>query len=825
MLKNWLLVAVRNLLRHKLYTTINVVGLAVGLASCLLIMLHVRDELSYDRWVPEADRVVRIHTSYEIPGRAPFRTVRSAGKMMDAYTQTYPQQVESAARLVPVRLSVLRDGSAMAQTVTFVDPAAPDMFGLTLDDGTSVTRLLSDPSALLLTRVTARKYFGDLDPVGRTVTICCNNGQRTEMRVAGVLRDLPRATHLDLEMIAAIDPVRFSRQSNILDTWTSVNVYTYLKLRRAADIAELAADNIRFMDTVVPVTRPEGVQRVSDYYRHHFMPIADIRLHAGPQAGDLGDMRPSGSAELVAALSLVALLILALGCVNFTNMAVARSSLRGREVAVRKVLGARRRALVVQFLGEGALLVLFALLVALGLMEIALPAFNGLTGKALSIPLLEWQFLLMLAGLVVLVSILGGAYPALYLSGFQPARILKGENAVDGGGTRLRGLLVVLQFSVAIGLSVITLVVYQQTLFATGADLGFDRQHVLAVRNMGGAAFDDTRRALMEEVRRLPGVREVALSSDVPTDNSENNDYFTLMGSGDPGKVINYQSLGDGFLELYKVAPLAGRLFDPAFGTDLLRPAAQGEIAHGGALINEAAARLLGFQAPGEAVGRVLRTELIRDQVSEITIIGVIPDIRFRSLKYGIQPTIMFQDENQYRVLSIRFDGRDPAALLSQVQSLWGRMAGDRPFNAAFVEDMIAAQYDEERVQATVFATFSGLAILVACLGLYGLSGFAARRRTKEIGLRKVFGATVAQIVALLVWQFSRPVMIANLIAWPVAWWLLRGWLDGFEQRVDLSPAYFVAAGVTALIIAWVTVAGHAATTAMAPPIKALRHE
>ena len=226
-----------------------------------------------------------------------------------------------------------------------------------------------------------------------------------------------------------------------------------------------------------------------------------------------------------------------------------------------------------------------------------------------------------------------------------------------------------------------------------------------------------------------------------------------------------------------------------------------------------------------EAVGRVLRTELIRDQVSEITIIGVIPDIRFRSLKYGIQPTIMFQDENQYRVLSIRFDGRDPAALLSQVQSLWRRMAGDRPFNAAFVEDMIAAQYNEERVQATVFATFSGLAILVACLGLYGLSGFAARRRTKEIGLRKVFGATVAQIVGLLVWQFSRPVMIANLIAWPVAWWLLRGWLDGFEQRVELSPAYFVAAGVTALIIAWVTVAGHAAATAMAPPIKALRHE
>ncbi|MFV3077587.1 ABC transporter permease [Niveispirillum fermenti] len=822
MLRNWVTVALRNLLRHKLYTAINILGLAVGLASCLLILLHVRDELSYDAWVPDADRIVRVHTSYEMPGRGPLNTVRSAGRMMDAFTQAYPAEVETAGRLLPFRQSVLRDGTAIEQVVTYADPSILSLFGFTFIAGDPATAL-SDPSSLVLTESAARKYFGDADPMGRTLTLCCIGADRYDHKVTGVIRDLPRATHLEVEMLAPPVPQRLAPFPNLLDTWSSVNVYTYLKLRKVGDVARLAADNKGFLDRVVP-HNGEGML-ASDFASQFFMPIRDIRLQARAQAGDMGDMKPIGDAGLVAALSLVAVLILALGCVNFTNMAVARSSLRGREVAVRKVLGARRRSLVAQFLIEGALLVAGAVLASLVLMEVGLPAFNGVTGKDLSLPLLDPLFLGALGGLALVVTLLGGAYPAFYLSRFQPARILKGENAADGGGARLRGLLVVLQFAVAIGLSIVTLVVYRQTLFVTSADLGFAREHVLAVRNLGGQSFEGTRQALLEEVRRLPGVRAVALSSDVPTDNSENNNGFTLAGSGEQSKAMSYQSLGDGFLELYHVKPLAGRLFDPAFGADMIRRPADGETGRAAAIINETAARLLGLSDPSAAVGRVLRTGFYNHVPFDLTIIGVIPDVRFRSLKYGVQPTVMYQQEAQYRVLSVRFDGKDPAALLSQVEDIWGRMVTDRPFKAAFVEDLITAQYNDERVQATVFAAFSGLAILVACLGLYGLTGFAARRRTKEIGLRKVFGATVAQIVALLVWQFSRPVMIANLIAWPVAWWLLRDWLDGFDQRVALSPAYFLAAGVAALLIAWATVAGHAAVTAMAPPVRALRHE
>lgn len=822
MLRNWIIVAVRNLLRHKAYTAINVLGLAIGLASCLLILLFVRDELSFDAQVPDADRVVRVHSTYNVPGRAPFRTVRSAGRMAEAFANAYPEQVQAVARLASFDTSILRDGQAIAQQVTFADPAALSMFGFQFLAGDASTAL-ADPSALVLTQSAARKYFGDADPIGRTLTLCCIAEERYEHRVTAVIHDLPRASHLQIEMLVPIVTTRWAALPNIFDTWTSVNVYTYLKLSNVGDVAALAADNAAFLDRLMP-PNAQGV-RTSDSYSQSFMPVRDIRLQARQQAGDMGDMKAPGDAGLVAALSLVALLILALASVNFTNMAIARSSLRGREVAVRKVLGARRAGLVAQFLTEGGLLVLAGIVAALVLMEVALPAFNGVTGKELSLPLTDPSFLVSLGGLALLVTLAGGAYPALYLSGFQPARILKGEDAADSGGSRLRGVLVVMQFAVAIGLSIITLVVYRQTIFATVADLGFDRTHVLALRNLGGAGFEPTRQTLMEEIRRLPGVREVALSSDVPTDNWENNTGFTLAGAGEQQKVLNYQSLGDGFLELYRVAPVAGRLFSQSFGADQVRMPEAGKAGHASAIVNEAAARVLGITDPRQAVGRTLRTSFGPNLPFELTIVGVIPDIRFRSLKYGVQPTVMFQNERQYRVMSVRFDGRDPSALLTQVQGIWRRMISDRPFDAAFVEDLIAAQYNDERVQATIFAAFAGLAILVACLGLYGLSGFAARRRTREIGLRKVFGATVMQIVALLVWQFSRPVMLANLLAWPVAWWLLREWLNGFDQRVDLSLFYFALAGGGALLIAWATVAGHAAMTAMAPPIKALRHE
>ena len=823
LIANYLTVALRQLARNPLYSAITVLGLAIGLASCLLILLHVEDELSYDRWAPDADRVYRLHTTTEIPGRSPFRTVRSAGFMKQAYLEDYGDVFETGARLFADRVTLIRDDEPFSQTIGMVDPAFTDIFPVETVAGEG-TAALKDPTALLLSERAARKYFGDADPVGRTLTLCCVGTEKFDYRVAGVFRDFPRASHLELEVLAPIDEERFKALPNIFRTWTSVNVYTYFKLRPGADIGRVEADVPAFIDRHISMSN--AAQKASDRIRQHFMKLEDIRLHSRAQAGDLGDMKPSGDATQVYTLATVAALILVIGCINFTNMAVARSLRRAREVAVRKVLGAGRLQVAAQFLGEAVLLAGISIVAALVLAEVAMPWFNDLIGKELTLAYGDPGLWLRLAALVLLVGVLGGAYPALYLSGFRPARILKGERlreSAAGGG--IRTVLVVVQFAISVGLMTVTAVVFSQTLYVRGAELGFDRDNVLILRNVGGSVPAATASALTEEVRRLPQVEAAVRSSDVPTDNDENNTRISVSGGEPEGQVMNYIGTDYGFFDLYRIPVLAGRGFDPARSADpLVRPEKAGDPSTGSVILNESGARRLGFRNPADAVGQTATFQLFRTGPTTATVIGIVPDVRFRSLKYDVQPSFYFHGEPAFNDLSVRFRG-DPAALMAEMERVWRRMVPDRPFTASFLDDMIEAQYADEARQAKAFAAFSGLAILVACLGLYGLSSFAAERRTKEIGVRKVFGATVWSIVRLLVWQFTRPVLLANLIAWPLAWMFLADWLQGFDRRIDLSPLYFAGATLAALSVAWATVAGHATRVARAKPVDALRYE
>ena len=827
MLRNWFTVAFRSMLRSPGFSAINIVGLAVGLASCLLILLHVRDELGFDRWIPDGDRVYRVHSTYTIPGRSDFRTVRSAGRMKDALLAAYPATLESGVRLTRFNTTVTAGTEPFSQPIIFADPNALEFFGLRLLRGDPATAL-ADPSGVVLTPEAARRFFGTDDVMGRTLTVCCVGPQRYEYRVTGILEPLPDASHLAIEMMAPIVPERFAPFPNILDTWTSVNVFTYLKLAPGASIQELRSDNPRFIDRHIPPGDGPDARAPSDSVKQEFVNVRDIRLFTKDQAGDIGDLRESGDWALVAGLGIVAALILALGCINFVNMAIARSTLRAREVAVRKVLGAGRRQVMAQFLGESVLLTLVSAVLALGLVELFLPAFNDLLGKELALDLGGWRDWAALAALLLAVGVFGGLYPALHVSRFRPAGILKGEQDRNlGGASGLRTTLVVLQFAIAIGLMTVTSVVYHQTLFASQAHLGFDRDGVVVLRGLGGAVPEAQRNAFIEAVRRMPEVKAASLSSDVPTDNRENNTGFKRTDQPDRAFGINYLSFDYGMLELYGVRPVAGRTFDPAFGTDTVRRPPQDDRSQQNAtvILNEAGVRLLGYESAAEAVGGTLEATFFQNVPYRLTIVGVIPDIRFRSLKHDIQPTIVFNLPQFFNSLSVRVDADDPAAFLDRLNRVWRSHIPDLPFNARYLDDMIEGQYRTERVQATAFATFSGLAILIACLGLYGLSAFAAERRTKEIGIRKVFGATVGHIVRLLVWQFSRPVLLANLIAWPAAWWFLSGWLEGFDRRIELTPIYFLAAALLALAIAWITVAGHAARVAARRPIHALRYE
>jgi len=822
MLGNWIKVALRSLWRHPTFTFINLFGLAVGLASCLLILLHVRDEASYDDWVPEAGQVYRVHSQFEIPGRTPFRTVRAAGRMKDAFLADYAPALEAGARLLNFDLTVQHDGEAFAQSINMADPAFLDIFPLALTDGRPA--VMADPRGALITATAARRYFGREDVVGETLTICCIGPETMDYRIAGVLADLPRTTHLDIEVLLPMDPGLFARAPNILDTWTSVNTYTYLKLRPGASIEELRQSNGAFLDRHVSPDAADGGP-ASRWYTHRFVALPDLRLHSREDAGDVGDLKPMGDFALVVGLTLVAGLVLFLAAINFAGMSIARSTLRAREVAVRKVLGGSRGQVAAQFLAEAAMLAALAAVVGLGLVELVLPGFNGLVGKDLAVPYGEPSLYAALLGLVAAVAVVGGSYPALHVARFKPAPILKGETDRSlGGASGIRTVLVVVQFAIAIGLIIVTSVVFAQTLFVRQAELGFDRHGVVVMRNLGAGVTLSARSALVEEIRGLPAVREVSLSTDVPTDNQENNTGFLVEGSGQPGQTLNIIGVDHGFFGLYRVTPMAGRAFDEARADAMTLPEGDGAVGAGSVILNESAALRLGFADPRDAVGRTLASEF-GDRPYRLTIIGIVPDIRFRSLKYDVQPTVYYNRPTAFDNLSLRVATDEPAVLMEQLRAIARRHVAGQAFDARYLEDMIAAQYRDESVQATVYATFTGLAILVACLGLYGLSAFAAERRTKEIGVRKVFGATVAQLIRLMVWQFSRPVLLANLLAWPVAWWFLSDWLQGFDRRIDLSPLYFLAAAGMALVVACVTVAGHAARVAVRNPVQALRYE
>ena len=831
MWRNYLVVALRNLWHNKLYSAINIAGLAIGLAAGVLILLFVRYELSYDRWLPNYERIVRLHTGYHEPDRPPFVTVRSAGRMRAQVESLAPDLIETSTRLLQLSATIVRDGIGFDDTISFVDQSFFDVFDLPLIAGTKEAAL-ADPSAMAVTESTAIRYFGRTDVVGETLEVCCLEGRRLEIRIAAVIADLPKATHLDISMLMPIEEEMFSFAPNLFETWTSVNVFTYFVLRDGVHPREVE-DRIwdwvdtesPFLDDAPPI--PQG-RRLSEFVHHTLMPVPDIHLDARQQGGSIGDMKPLGDARLVSALSGVALLILGIAAINFTNLATARAVCRAREVGLRKTLGASRPAIAAQFLGEAVLTALLALALALALVELALPLFNHALDRALSF---DWSDLSLLGPLLLATLAVGaasGLHPALLVSRYRPSEVLHGSRSGEGGGAgRLRNALVVVQFAAAIGLIVCTAVTWRQTLFARAFDTGLTVEHRLALRNIGRAESAGHRDAIRNALLALPEIEAVTFSSDVPSEDSENNTGVQILGAGagEP-KVINYYSVDHGWFEAYGVAPVAGRLFEEARPADTVRPPADdGASGSGSLVLNVAATRQLGFATPQEAVGQTARIDMFRMGPVDFTIVGVVPDLYFRSIRFGVRPSMYFRRTDSFRTATLVTRAGDMAALAQEVERVWREIVPSVPFALEFVDELVARQYAEDAAQGRLFAAFSGLAILVACLGLYGLAAYATERRTREIGIRKVMGATARDIVRLFAWQFTRPVLVANAVAWPVAGWLMYRWLESFEYRIGLSPAPFLLAGFATLLIAWITVAGHAMRIARTHPAVALREE
>lgn len=837
MFKNYLITAWRNIVKNGVFSIINIAGLALGLMSCVLIMLFAQDESGFDKWLTDSDRIVRMHSAYYTPDNPPFLTVRSAGNMMEAVRDYASNEVEDGVRLIRFDATVRKEEGALAETVTFVDGSFFNMFDLPFLYG-SKDSSFKKPYDLIITEDMAMRYFGKSDVVGEVMTICCLGEEPSLVPVSGVIKNLPDATHLDLDMLVYVDPTLVENNRG-LNTWTSVNVYTYFKMRPGISLEQFQQRLTYWVDNESPFRQlfKENIgelaadAKISDNVRHKLMYLEDLHLSAREDAGNMGDLTPMGDKTLVITFSMVAALILLIACINFMNLSTARVSHRAREVAMRKVLGASRAQVAVQFLAEAIAIVFIALILALALVEILLPLYNQALGRQLELNLFsDLRLVFVLLGLGLLIGLGAGSYPAIFLSGFQPGHLLRSSKGAESkASSSLRLSLVVVQFATSITLVVCTAVIYAQTQFAQSVDVGFvsEDKLVLNVRGTG-----DNRQRLRHELLKLSEISSVVYSSESPSQDTENNNLFTLLDGdhvvGDnPQALLNYHDMGYGFFEAYKVKPLAGRLFSEDFGNDEIKDESEDPNIQltASVIFNESALRKFGFTSAEQAIGKTLEANLARGQV--LNIIGVVPDIYFRSIKFGVRPTAYTMNTNRLRVASLTFSTKNVAALMEKVESIWKQTIPMQPIDLQFLDEMMKAQYAEESIQTKMFSVFSLLAIVIACLGLYGLASFTTERRTREIGIRKVMGASVKDIVTLLIWQFSKPVIIANLIAWPISIYAMLIWLESFSYRIDtlwLGPICAVVGG-SLLIVAWATVGGNAAKVARANPIGALRQE
>ncbi len=829
MWRNYLTVAVRALAKNRTYAFINIVGLAIGLAACLMILIYVRYETSYDAWLPDAERIYQVQAISTDPENEAGPPQQGAhGVVAESLARAFPE-IEAATRAESEGMVVMRQGEAVSLPLVMAEKSFFDIIQLPFLRG-SRERALADMNSVAISRTQAMTLFGSIDVVGRTID-GLRRGEPYSLRVSGVFEDLPRNSHMYFSMVR-----RITEEEKEACGWTCINGNVYLKLRPGADGASINQRLQVWERRGIPARNVAG-QRVSegDLFDWRLVNIRDVHL-----SGAEGDAeRPGNDRRTIVTFAIVALLILGIAAINFVNLATARASQRAREVALRKVLGAKRKQLVAQFLGESMLLTAVAMLIALALVELGLPYLSAFLNTELEVSYGGANGILLPVLLLwLLVGLAGGLYPAFYLSRYQPGEVLKAnKSAAEPLGTgRLRSVLVVAQFAVSIGLIICTIVVYTQTAFAQKSDLGFRREGLIQIDGANRAQVIPAREELMRRVAAIDGVEGVTAGNIwVASGQTLNTDVQIPGRSSLP--MIGFYSVEPGFFDTLGIRLLAGRTLARAFAKDsawtpyepeeAVEPA-QREIVQRGVniVLNEEAARRMGFSGPAEAVGKTIRVNMYSEELglTPATIVGVVANSRFRSLREPIEP-IMFFDRGIYRRLIVRYRSAAPDRVRQDIRRVWREMFPEAPFEGEFADEQLAELYRTDAARGQTFAGFSILAVVIACLGLFGLAAFTAERRTKEIGIRKVFGARARDIVKLLAWQFSKPVILANLIAWPIAWWVMRDWLNSFDARIDLGPTPFVLAGGLALTIALGTITGHALKVARSNPINALRYE
>ena len=801
MLRNYLLIAFRNLLKHKTFSFINITGVAVGLACFLLIALYVKDELSYDRYNTNADRVYRVtRTFLSSEGAASLRLAQLAPPFGPLIKQDFPE-AEQVVRTID-NGGLLRYGehSFNEEDMFFAEANLFRVFDFDLISG-NPDHALENPFSIMFSRPMAEKYFGHENPVGKIVRL----NDQFDFTVTGVFEPLPAQSHFHPRFLASFTTFNDSRvygAEALRTRWSNNSFNTYILLRPAADPQRIEAAFPAFQDKHLPA---EGGNKPSKWSVLNLQKLTNIHLRSHTDS----EVEPTGDISYIYLFSAIGLFILLIACINYMNLATARSAGRAKEVGMRKVVGALRTQLIAQFLSESILLVTFALGIAILLVLLFLPALNDFTNKQLSFQqLFNPVFLSILVGITLLTGLVAGSYPAFFLTSFRPLGVLKGQIASTMRTGKLRQVLVITQFAIAITLIISTAVVYNQMKYIQDYRLGYAKDQVLLLPDIGDSTTNYE--TLKQQLVQTGAVRDMGRSSRIPSArlldsweaSAPKGDSMAPVKINLRGLRVDYD-----FIPAYQISMAAGRNFSRSYSTDTSM-----------VIINETAARQLGW-TPQQAIGKPFRYGAANGQI-----IGVTKDVHFESLHQQIAALAMIMSTDNFRWVSIPLTGNIPAAVQG-VERVWKQFFPQRPFDYQFLDERFDRLYSREQTQQILFSIFAGVAILISCLGLFGLSMFMAEQRTKEIGIRKVLGASEASLVALFSKDFMKLVVIALVIASPVAWYAMHTWLADFAYRTDIHWWVFALAGGLTILIALLTVSFQSVKAALTNPVKSLRSE
>jgi putative ABC transport system permease protein len=815
MLKNYLKIAWRNIVRKKGFSFINITGLAIGMTVCLLILLFVQYELSYDTYHKNAEDLYRLERQWLSPDGSVRGGFASLAPSFVVFLEKEFPEIENAVRIFPVGTTLVSVGDIHYEEKRFyfAEEDIFDVFSIPLVKG-DPKAALAEPDGLVISQSMARKYFQDENPVGKQVKI----DQTYLLQVTGVMEDTPSNTHVYFDFLAPYLALKGLQGSGERDyfhgtrNFTDNVTFAYARFSPGTDADAVRAKIPGFMDRVLGTRKDKdgNIVPASQGNTIFLQRIKDIHLHSHTSK----ELEANGDIRYVNLFTIIALFVLIIACINFMNLSTARATQRAREVGLRKVVGANRRRLTTQFLGESLMVALMAIVLALVLVAILLPAFNAFAGRNISFGLLfnpvGWVTVL---GVFFLTGIVSGFYPALYLSAFRPATILRGELTHGIRGSLMRKVLVVFQFAISVALIVGVGVVYKQMRFLQDADLGFDKEDIIMLR--ADQTIKQNWQDFKQQLTSSPHILYATLSKRAPTGRLLDSPGFRTEINGQmltspfsmPHNRVDYD-----FFKTYGMKIIAGRDFSIEYPTD----------ANKAFILNETAVRQLGLERPEDAVG--MPTWTIAPFLSG-NVIGVVKDFNYESMHQEIIPIITYIQPIQANTVSIRIAAGQTREALNDAEVVWKRFNPEYPFQYDFLDDRIAEQYRNEERMMQMFGYFSLLAIFIACLGLFGLASFMAEKRTKEIGIRKVLGASLANIMMLLSKEFALLVLVGNIIAWPLAYFAMNNWLNNFAYQTGIGWAVFILAGFLTLVISLLTISYQAIRAALTDPAVAIRYE